>query len=87
MRTTLDVQDDVLSAAKALAIARRVSVGTALSELARRGIAARTQVSNLNGFPVFQLPPGTPGFGPEEVSAADAQDDCGAAAGLLNPGR
>jgi len=75
MRTTLDVEADVLDAAKALAIARGVSVGAALSELARRGVAARIPLSARNGFPVFQVPVGTPGFGPDEVAAATARED------------
>ena len=29
--------------------------------------AARTPLSTRNGFPVFQIPAGTPGFGPDEV--------------------
>jgi hypothetical protein len=40
MRTTLEIENDVLDAAKALSTARGVSVGAALSELARRGVAA-----------------------------------------------
>lgn len=70
MRTTLDVESDVLEAAKVLAVARGISVGAALSELARRGVAARTPLSARNGFPVFQVPAGTPGFGPDDVAAA-----------------
>src|SRR6266404_356677 len=70
MRTTLDVENDVLDAARALAVSRGVSVGAALCELARRGVAARTPLSARNGFPVFQVPVGTPGFGPEDVAAA-----------------
>ncbi len=38
MRTTLDIEDDVLAAAKALARRQRKSVGTVISELARRGL-------------------------------------------------
>lgn len=70
MRTTLDVASDVLEAAKALAVARGVSVGAALSELARRGVASRTPLSLRNGFPVFQVPAGSPGFGSDEVAGA-----------------
>jgi hypothetical protein len=38
MRTTLDIDDNVLAAARAIADARRISMGAALSELARRGL-------------------------------------------------
>jgi hypothetical protein len=87
MRTTLDVENDVLDAARALATARGVSVGAALSELARRGVAARMPMSSRNGFPVFQAPAGTPGFGPDEVAAAEEMQDREAARQLLEPGR
>ena len=87
MRTTLDVENDVLDAARVLAVARGVSVGAALSELARRGVAARTPLSARNGFPVFQVPPGTPGFGSDEVAAAARKEDLDAAREFLEPGR
>lgn len=74
MRTTLDVENDVLDAARALAVARGVSVGAALSELARRGVAARTPLSTRNGFPVFQVPVGTPGFGPVASAPRDERN-------------
>ncbi|HRQ65057.1 MAG TPA: hypothetical protein PKZ76_09375 [Xanthomonadaceae bacterium] len=44
MRTTLDIDDDVLAAAKALARRERKSAGAVLSELARRGLHASTAV-------------------------------------------
>ena len=87
MRTTLDVENDVLDAARALAAARGVSVGVALSELARRGVAARTPLSARNGFPIFQVPVGTPGFGPDKVAAATVREDLEAAREFLEPGR
>lgn len=39
MRTTVDIDDTVLAAARSLARARGVSLGQALSELARRGLS------------------------------------------------
>lgn len=38
MRTTLDIDDDVLDAAKALARRSKRSAGAVISELARRGL-------------------------------------------------
>jgi hypothetical protein len=87
MRTTLDIENDVLDAAKALADARGSSVGAALSELARRGVAARTSLSARNGFPVFQVPVGTPAFGSLEVDAASGKEDLDAARKFLDQGR
>jgi hypothetical protein len=87
MRTTLDIENDVLDSAKALAAARGVSVGAALSELARRRVAARTPLTSRNGFPVFPLPANTPQFGPEDVEAALQKEDFLASADFLNPKR
>ena len=41
MRTTLDIEDDILLAAKDLARQRGTTAGRVLSELARRGLTAR----------------------------------------------
>jgi hypothetical protein len=38
MRTTLDIDDDVLSAAKQLAKARKATAGEVISDLARRAL-------------------------------------------------
>lgn len=86
MRTTLDVEDDVLNAARALATARGVSIGAALSELARRGVAARTPISTLSGFPVFQIAAGTPCFGQDDVAAAVRKEDSERAREFLRAG-
>jgi len=79
MRTTLDVANDVLDAARALAAARGISIGAALSELARRGVTARTPLHSRNRFAVFQVPPGTPSFGPDDVAVAMQREDFEAA--------
>jgi len=74
MRTTLEIDSDVLNMARALADAQKISIGKALSELARRGVHARTPVVKKNGLLVFHVPGAQP-FGPEEVQAAlDAED-------------
>lgn len=59
MRTTLDLDDDVLSAAKALAALRGLTAGQVISELARKGLAAaRPQGKMRNGVPLFRSVPG-----------------------------
>lgn len=45
MRTTLDIEDDVLQAAKELARRDGSTAGRVLSELARRGLAAAVRRS------------------------------------------
>ena len=57
MRTTLEIDDAVLAAAKVLSAELGVSLGAAVSELARRGLAPRIVD---NGFPVFHVAPDIP---------------------------
>jgi hypothetical protein len=60
MRTTLQIDDDVLAAAKARAQARSESIGKALSELARKGARAELPMKRVGGLLVFQLPADSP---------------------------
>ena len=69
MRTTVDLDDDVLRAAKALARARRQSLGTTLSELARNGLPPRAARAR-EGFPVFDVPTRIRPLTPDMVSTA-----------------
>lgn len=56
MRTTLAIDDDVLSYAKSTAARERVSVGAVISRLVRSAIDARRTESDVrNGVPL--LPP------------------------------
>ena len=86
MRTTLDIESDVLDLAKSLAEARRISVGKALSWLARKGALARTPLGERNGFSVFPVADLKPTFGPEDVLAALDVEDRARARDFLNPG-
>lgn len=54
MRTTLSIDDDVLAAAKGLAIAQHRSVGDILSSLARQALRPNAPSSNVrNGVPLL----------------------------------
>jgi hypothetical protein len=57
MKTTLVIEDDVLKVARGLAEAEGKSLGEVISDLARRGLAPRSQEVADEGFPVFPLPP------------------------------
>lgn len=60
MRTTLDIDVDVLQAAKELADMQGRTIGQVLSELARKGLAPKKpSVRVRNGVPL--LPPRRPG--------------------------
>ena len=52
MRTTLDIDTDVLAAARALATAHKETVGKVVSDLARRGLQpAAGGIEHRGGFP------------------------------------
>lgn len=67
MRTTVDVDDAVLVAARALARSEGVSLGAALSQLARRGLQA-SPVVLVDGFPVFDCGEDSPAITLELVN-------------------
>jgi hypothetical protein len=58
MRTTIDLDPEILSAARQIAADRSISIGKAISELARRGLETRVKSTTRQGFPVFQVPRG-----------------------------
>ena len=58
MRTTLDIDDDVLQAAKALAEAHRKTAGQVISDLARQALQPKTSWTLRNGVPVLPRVPG-----------------------------
>ena len=56
MRTTLNIDDEILEAARSIAGERNLPVGAALSELARRGLRQTGRVGRKrSGFPVFEV--------------------------------
>lgn len=69
MRTTLNLDDDVVAAARELAAGERRSLGAVISELARRGLTP-AQVENGGDLPVIRVPAGTPPITPEMVRRA-----------------
>ena len=73
MRTTLDIDEDVLEAAKELAAARRTTAGKVLSDLARKGLApVEKQPIVRDGVPL--LPP-CPGSRPVTLGEVDRLRD------------
>lgn len=53
MRTTLEIDDDVLQAAKEIAASRATTVGKVLSELARKALERRSTSRVRNGVPLL----------------------------------
>jgi hypothetical protein len=63
MRTTLAIDDDVLAAAKGLAMRQNKSLGEVISSLARRGLQPKKNIARHTRFGVPLLPK-RPGGGP-----------------------
>lgn len=57
MRTTVDIDEDVLLAAKEIAKQKGVSMGSVLSDLAREALMSQTIVSMRNDVPLFPRQP------------------------------
>ena len=56
MRTTVDIDDQVLAAAREMSSVWKISLGAALSELAHGGMARGAKpVMGTNGIPVFEV--------------------------------
>ncbi|MYB53798.1 MAG: antitoxin [Acidobacteriia bacterium] len=55
MRTTVTIDDDIMAVARALAQQNAVSLGHALSELARHGQRATSAAVESDGLPVFAV--------------------------------
>jgi hypothetical protein len=70
MRTTANIADDALHAARSLARARSISLGEAISELIRRGLQRETAIEE--GFPVFSVRPGARPLTLEDVQRSEA---------------
>ena len=60
MRTTLNLDDDILDEVKQYADRRSVALGKAASDLIRRGLHSPLQTMTVNGLQVVVLPENTP---------------------------
>ena len=75
MRTTLDIDADVLQAAKEIAENRGTSAGKVLSELARKSLSPGKEVQVRNGVPLMPRgPEGSPRVTMEMVNALRDED-------------
>jgi len=61
MRTTLVIDDDVLSAVKEMAAIEKQPVGKIISSLARQALSpAESKIKTRNGVPLLKVRKGTP---------------------------
>lgn len=69
MRTTLNLDPDVLNAVRHLAGRQRRSLGEVLSELARKGLRGGDAPTgdSRNGFPLFAVPSEAAMVTPEDI--------------------
>jgi hypothetical protein len=74
MRTTLNLDDDVLEKAKSYAEGRSLPLGTAVSELIRRGLTAKMPTRLVHGLHIVELPPDSPKVTSKGVRALEAED-------------
>ncbi len=72
MRTTLNLDDDVMPLVKAYAKKRDWGLSRAVSELVRRGIRASHPTRVVNGIHVFDLPPDSPRITTQQVRDLEA---------------
>ena len=71
MRTTVNLDDDVLDAARAIARTEARALGAVISDLVRRGLApASPRLGDEAGFPVFSVPADAPPITSEVVQRA-----------------
>jgi hypothetical protein len=72
MRTTLEIDDVVLAAAKEIADAENKTAGAVISELARKGLSQSIGQTGerKTGFPTFSVPRGAKPFTSAEVKSA-----------------
>ena len=57
MRTTVDIEEDVLLAAKEIARQKGMTVGRVLSDLARKSLTRKSPVTKAHGLPLFPVQP------------------------------
>jgi hypothetical protein len=60
VRTTIDLDGDLLRAAKQLARERRMTMGQVVSDLMRKGLAPKAPARVRNGFELFTPIEGAP---------------------------
>ena len=71
MRTTLNLDPDVLEVARSLALAHSRPLGEIVSGLVRKGLEASPAVRRVKGFPVFDVPRNAKPFALDDIRRED----------------
>ncbi len=74
MRTTVNLDADMLRVVRSLARERDESLGTVISALLRKALSPPDQITYEEDFPVFQVRKGSPPITPEMVDSALADN-------------
>jgi hypothetical protein len=74
MRTTVDIEDDVLAAAKSIAVRRRLSLGRVLSDLVRQALTPNSRARSRNGVPLLPVKKGAKPVTPELINELRDRD-------------
>ena len=85
MRTTVNLDDEILGTCRDLADQQGVSLGDAVGLLIRRGLAYRSPYRERNGFVVFEVVPARGQFGLDQVKKAMAEEDVEYARAFFKP--
>lgn len=74
MRTTLNIDPEILAAARRIAAERSKTLGDVISELARNGLRAESKRVTRGSFPVFKVSRHARTIAPEDVQRALEND-------------
>jgi hypothetical protein len=75
MRTTVNLDDDLVEIVKQYAQSRAVGLGKAVSELVRRGATVPCPTRQVNGLQVFDLPDDSPRVTSKQVADLEANQE------------
>jgi hypothetical protein len=75
MRTTIDFDDDVLRAARAMAASQHMSIGRAVSTLAREALSRPLTITTVGRLPIFEVSAEAPAITNAMVRAGIADDE------------
>jgi hypothetical protein len=67
MRTTIDIDASVLEVARRISASRKTTIGSVISDLARRGLESHKTFDVVDELPVFSVAESAPAFGPRDV--------------------
>jgi len=74
MRTTVNIDEDIYRAAKSIARDRNVSIGRALSDMARKALQQQTVFTTDDELPVFAVAEDAPPITSEDVRRAEDEE-------------